>query len=313
MPNPTDPKILETSNGLIAGFRTVFGNHPGFRPAHAKGILLSGSFTPSATAKELSTAPHFNAPTTPIWVRYSNSTGIPNIPDFDGNADPRGMAIRFILGEHKHTDIISHSIDAFPTRTGEEFIGFLKAVAESGPDAAHPTPIEQFLGANPAALAFVTAPKPAPSSYARQRYFAVNAFKLVDASGKGTFIRYRLLPDLGIDTLDEASLKDKDPDFLQQELGARLKSGPFTFKLLAQVAEEGDVTDDVTIRWPESRKLVELGSVKVEAILEDNAKEQKQIIFDPIPRVAGVEPSADPLLEIRAGVYVIGGKQRRAA
>jgi catalase len=45
----------------------------------------------------------------------------------------------------------------------------------------------------------------------------------------------------------------------------------------------------------------------------DNAVEQKQVIFDPIPRLAGIEPSDDPLLELRAAVYLISGRKRRTA
>ena len=45
----------------------------------------------------------------------------------------------------------------------------------------------------------------------------------------------------------------------------------------------------------------------------DDAQEQKHIIFDPIPRVDGIEPSADPLLELRAAIYLISGRRRRAA
>ncbi len=45
----------------------------------------------------------------------------------------------------------------------------------------------------------------------------------------------------------------------------------------------------------------------------DNAAEQKQIIFDPIPRVDGIEPSDDPLLELRAAVYLLSGRRRRSA
>jgi len=47
--------------------------------------------------------------------------------------------------------------------------------------------------------------------------------------------------------------------------------------------------------------------------LPNNAAEQKKIIFDPIPRVEGVDASADPLLEMRAALYLISGQQRRAA
>jgi catalase len=45
----------------------------------------------------------------------------------------------------------------------------------------------------------------------------------------------------------------------------------------------------------------------------DNAAEQKQIIFDPIPRLDGIEPSDDPLLELRAAIYLISGRRRRSA
>jgi catalase len=58
---------------------------------------------------------------------------------------------------------------------------------------------------------------------------------------------------------------------------------------------------------------VELGTVTIKSIVPDNAAEQKKVIFDPIPRVEGVEPSADPLLEMRAAIYLLSGKERRAA
>lgn len=276
--------------------------------------MLNGIFTPAADAKNLSIAPHFCNPSTPITVRFSNSTGLPKIPDADPNANPRGIAIRFNLGEHYHTDIISHSTAFFPTRTGAEFLEFLTAVAESPAGTPSPTPIEQFLGSHPAALAFVQDPKPAPSSYARQKYFGINAFKLVDADGNGTYVRYRVNPDLGVDYLDDDALKDKDVDFLQHELTARVKEGPFSFRLLAQIAQDGDVLDDATVHWPESRRLVELGKVELQSLLPRNEQEQKHIIYDPIPRdVPGVEASNDPLLELRAAVYLLSGRERRAA
>ena len=138
--------------------------------------------------------------------------------------------------------------------------------------------------------------------------------KFINEEGKETCFRYRVVPSLGEDHLDGAGLKEKGPDFLFEELPKRLESGePTSFKLLAQIAEEGDVVDDCTVHWPESRKLVELGEVRVEKVMEENAKEQKKIIFDPIPRVKGIEASADPLLEMRASVYLLSGSERRAA
>ncbi|KAH6666717.1 catalase related subgroup [Halenospora varia] len=313
MPFPNDEVLMKTAGDVVAGLQGVFGKHPGFRPAHAKGKLLSGTFTPSAKAKELSIAPHFNASSTPVWVRFSNSTGIPNIPDNDGNADPRGIAIRFLLGERKHTDLINHSTPFFPARTGAEFLAFIQAIASSPPDAPHPTPVELFLGSHPAALAFVQAPKPAPVSYATEEYFGVTALKLINSSGKATFIRTIVSPSTGVQTLTAEETATKDADYLQDEIVTRVKSSPISFTIKAQIAAEGDKTDDATVHWPAEREVVELGTFTLDAVVPDGEKEAKYVIFDPIPRVEGVEPSDDPLLEMRAAIYLISGKQRREA
>ena len=275
--------------------------------------MFNGTFTAAAAAKSLSTAPHFNNPTTPITVRFSSSTGIPQIPDTDPNADPRGLAVRFNLGDRVHTDLITHSTPFFPTRTGGEFLEFLQALASSGPGAPSPTPIEAFLGSHHAALAHVQAPKPAPVSFATEPYFGVTALKFINAEGKATHFRFRITPDAGVATLEAAALKERDPNFLYEEISKRVAEGPVTYKLLAQIAEEGDVVDDATVQWPETRQLVELGTIKLETAVQDNDTEQKRIIYDPIPRVQGIEPSDDPLLELRAAVYLISGRARRAA
>ena len=121
------------------------------------------------------------------------------------------------------------------------------------------------------------------------------------------------MPVEGVEIASDEQKKALGDNYLTEEITARLEKGPAEFKLVVQIAEEGDVTDDATVHWPEERKVVELGTVKVEALLGDNEKEQKHIIFDPIPRVEGVDASDDPLLDVRAGVYLISGKERRAA
>ncbi len=313
MPLPNDEKLIELANHLLEQFETIFGAHPGFRPAHAKGVLLTGEFVPTDEAKSLSTAPHFARESTPVTVRFSNSTGLPLIPDNDPNAGPRGIAIRFNLAEHVHTDIVAHSTDGFPTHTGDEFLEFLKAVVASGPDAPHPNPIEQFVGSHPAALAFVQAPKPAPVSFATEAFFGVTAMEFISARDSRQFVRYRIEPAAGLEHLDEAATKAKDADYLFTEIKERVAKGPVVFHLKAQLAGAGDVVDDATIHWTEDRMVVTLGTITLTATVADDAEEQRTIIFDPIPRVQGIEPSRDPLLELRAAVYLISGRKRRAA
>lgn len=313
MPLPSDEKFIALSNDLLQQFETIFGQHPGFRPAHAKGTMLTGTFTPSTDAASLSRAPHFNRPSTPVTVRFSNSTGLPLIPDNDPNASPHGIAIRFHLAEHSHTDIISHSTDGFPTHTGQEFLEFLRAIAASASATSHPSPVEAFLGSHPAALSFVQAAKPNPSSFARETYFGVTAMRFINKDGVSRYTRYRILPEEGNDFLDDAAAAKKTPNYLFDEIAERVAKGPIRFRVMVQLANEGDVVDDATIHWPEDRTQLELGTVELTQPVADNAHEQKQIIFDPIPRVDGIEPSDDPLLELRAAVYLISGRRRRAA
>jgi catalase len=313
MPLPTDEHILKLSEDLIAQLETIFGQHPGFRPAHAKGAMLTGSFTPSGDAGSLTLAPHLHRASTPVTARFSNSTGIPLLPDNDPNANPRGLALRFHLAEHVHTDIVSHSTDGFPTRTGEEFLEFLRAVAASGQSTASPSPIEQFLGAHPKALEFVKTPKPAPTSFARESYFGVTAMRFTNENGVSRFGRYRIVPEAGNEHLDDAAMAGKSPTYLFDELTDRIGSGPVRFRILVQLAEDGDPVDDATIHWPEDRQVLELGTLQLTAPVPNNTEEQQRIIFDPIPRIDGIEPSNDPLLELRAAVYLISGRRRRAA
>jgi catalase len=313
MPLPSDEKLIALSNDLLQQFETIFGQYPGFRPAHAKGAMLTGTFTPSSSAASLSRAPHLTRPSTPVTVRFSNSTGLPLIPDNDPNASPHGLAIRFNLAEHSHTDIVSHSTDGFPTHTGQEFLEFLRALAASASATSHPTPIETFLGSHPAALAFVQAAKPNPSSFARESYFGVTAMRFIDQDDVSRYGRYRILPEAGNDFLDETAAAAKTPNYLFDEIAERVAKGPIKFRLFAQLANEGDVVDDATIHWPEDRTQLELGTLTLDQPVADNAHEQKQIIFDPIPRIDGIEPSDDPLLELRAAIYLISGRKRRSA
>jgi catalase len=249
-----------------------------------------------------------------VTVRFSNFAGIPNVPDNDPQgASPRGFAVRFHLADHVHTDIIGHSTDGFPARTAEGLLEFLNALIATDPTGPHPNAIEQFLGAHPAALAFVQVPKPIPTSFARESFFAVSAFKFTNADGVSRYGRYRMLPAAGDDYLEAAAAAAQSPDFLFDDIKARVPKEPVRFRIVVQLAEDGDTTDNATVRWPESRPQLAFGEIRLTTVAPDNAREQQQIIFDPIPRVDGIDASADPLFEPRANVYLMTGRRRRAA
>jgi catalase len=315
MPLPTDEKVLALGKDLLQAFDTVGGGpHPGYRAAHAKGALLTGTFVPAPEAASLTRAPHITRSSTPVSVRLSDFAGVPVIPDnHPEGASPRGFALRFHLADHVHTDIVAHSANGFPTHTAEEFLEFLHAVAASGPDVPHPNPVEAFLGAHPAALAFVQMPKPFPTSFAKEHFFAVSAFKFTNADGAVRYGRYLIVPDLGTEYLDAEAAAAKGPNYLFDELFERIAAGPIKFQILVQLAEEGDVVDNSTVQWPQERSQVKFGESTLDALTPDNEAEQRQIIFDPRPHVDGLDTAGDPLFEPRATIYLLSGRRRRAA
>src|SRR6266852_5132481 len=216
---------LALAQELLNALDALSGLHPGFRPAHAKGLMCSGTFTPSPEAAKLTRAPHASKPSTPITVRYSDSTGLPTIPDNDPQrSGPRGIAGRFHLADHAHTDIVADSTAGLPVRTGEEFLEFLRAAAAFG--AGKPEALGAFLATHPNAKRFVEAAKPIPTSFAREAFFAVTAFRFANAEGVSRYGRFRIRPEAGTEYLTDEEAARKSANFLFEEIGPRLAQGP---------------------------------------------------------------------------------------
>jgi catalase len=227
----------------------------GSDPRMPKGILVRGTFTPSSEAASLTRAPHLHRNSTPVTVRFSDFAGIPTIADNDPQgAGPRGFAVRFHLADHVHTDIIGHSVNSFPVRSAEGLVEFLNAVIATDPAAPHPNAIEQFLGAHPAAMRFVQIPKPIPTSFARESFFAVSAFKFTTAEGMSRYGRYRVLPVAGNEYLGETEAAARGPNFLFDEIRERVARGPVRFRVAVQLADEA--TRLTMPRWAGPRSVL---------------------------------------------------------
>ena len=286
------------------------GPYKGYRANHAKGIVVQGEFVPAKSAASLSSAAHLQAKASPVTVRFSDATGLPTIPDADGNSFPKGIAIRFKLADGKFTDIVSISTNGFPAATPEDFLGLLNAIAASGPNAAKPTPIEQFLGAHPAALSFVQMPKPAPVSFATEAFFGVNAFKFTNAQGQTQYGRYRITPINGAEFLSKEQTANAAPNYLIDELPLRLSKAPAKFKITVQLADKDDAVNDPTVVWPETRKQVELGTLTLENVDADGVKFEKATMFNPLNLVDGIAASDDPILLARPAAYAVSFGRR---
>ncbi len=292
---------------LVDALHALFGVHPGYRAVHAKGIVCEGTFSPAPTAASVSRAPHLQNVSVPTTVRFSDFAGVPTVPDGDPLASPRGMAIKFQLPGGIDTDIVAQSYDGFPVRTAEEFLVFVRALATSGP------PLADFLASHPQAKRFAEAPKPVPASFATESYYGVNAFRFTNREGVSRAGRYRIRPEAGEEHLDAAEAVRRPESFLFEELRERLSRGPARFRLLVQLADDGDPIDDGSLPWPDERRQVELGTIAVTAPLADSAAVERRLLFDPTRLVDGIGLSEDPLPLARSAVYAIAYRRRNEA
>jgi len=296
---PVTEKLVDTLEQLSGG------PHKGFRSNHAKGLVVQGHFNPAPTAAEVTKASIFTT-ANPVVVRYSHAGGLPTVADNDGNGFPKGMAIRFLLPDESRADLVLISVNGFPAATPEEFLGLLQAVAASKKE---PKTIEKFLAEHPAAMRFVTTPKPLPESFATQPFFGVNAFKFTNAKGQTQYGRYRIEPVDGARFVADDAAKTADHEFLMQELPARLQKGPYAYKISVQLANPSDEVNDPTVSWPADRRVVELGTLTIEKVSAD-ANVYEKTMFSPLNLVEGIEPSEDKILLARPTAYAVSFGRR---
>jgi catalase len=286
------------------------GIHPGLRFTHTKGIVTTGTFTPAPSAKTISRAAHLQNASVPVIVRFSDGSGIPNIPDNNPNASPHGMAVRFTLPDGTYTDIVSNSHNGFFVGNGDDFLAMLKAIASTNEKSAHPTPIEAFLGTHPAALKVIMDSKAPAKSFENLAFFGNNAVVFVDAAGNKHPGRYQIVPVAGVVKLDSATAAKKKPDYMFDDLKAAIAKGSVKYTIYAQLANPGDQTNDGSVVWPSDRKRVKLGTLSVTKIAPNSDELQKTLAFNPIFLTNGISPSDDPLPVLRSAVYALSVAHR---
>ncbi len=299
-----------TPGQLVDAFNGVFGKQqPCVRANHAKGVDMQGVFRPGDSASSVSKAPHLQKTGVPVTVRFSNFGGNLTVSDADGLASPRGMSIKFHLPDGSDTDIVSHSYNGFPVATADELRDFLIALGSSGPGAAKPTPLDVFLSSHPITKTFLGSQIPPPVSYGTVSYFGVNTFKFTNEKGKVTFGRYQIRPADGDKALPKEEVAKADPNYLSIEIRNRVTKGPIRFKLLLEVAEEGDKLDDPSITWPQTRTKVELGTIEITQAAADNAAAECQLVFLPGALPPGIEVE-DPMIMARTAAYAVSYGRR---
>jgi catalase len=288
---------------LVDAIAKAGGSHPGHRAAHAKGVVLTGTFTPSADARTLTSAAQFSGEPTRVTVRFSNGGADPNSNDA-GIGDGRGMAVKFYLPDGTTTDIVALSIPVFFVRTPEEFLEFTLARAESFEK------VGEFVGTHPAtaeAAQLIAPTLVPPRSYATVAYNSIHAFRLTNADGEQRWVRWRWLPAAGVEWLPEEERDGVDPNFLQAEIFERL---PVRFTLVARIGGDDAPTDDPTAAWPEDVETVEMGVVELTGPETQREHGDDVMVMDPTRVTDGIERSDDPILHVRSPAYSVSVERR---
>jgi catalase len=163
-----------------------------------------------------------------------------------------------------------------------------------------PWKLPLFFARHPEALKALPVSAPSlrpPPSYAVVPFYGTHAFKWVAADGTERFVRYKWVP------LQEGGRRQREPDYLQQELRDRLETEPIRFRLELQVAMPGDPTDDPSAVWPSSRWRVDAGTLEVTGLETERETGGDVLVFDPTRVTDGIELSDDPVLRFRSPAY----------
>jgi catalase len=282
-----------------------FGAHDGHRALHAKGMLCTATFTATPEARELTRAAHMSGEPVPAIVRFSNGGGDPGVPDYV--PDVRGLAVSFRPGDDS-SDIVAQTLPHYPFHDQE---GFLAALAVSRPTLGSLVKLPGFAVRYPGAVLKLPEAQRLMgrrASFAARTYYAFHAYRWIDAGGGERFVRYRWLPTVDEPELPKGEVKGR-PDYLFEELAARLEREPARMELEVQIAGEGDNADDPSAEWPDERRRVIVGALEVTAL---DPEREDSVIFDPMRVCDGIEPSGDPVLRYRSEVYSLSYARRTA-
>jgi catalase len=293
---------------MVEALHAAFGTHHA-RAVHTKGIIFEGTFTPAPAARAIVKTPIFTGGPLPVIARFSLFAGVPDVADNDDGASPVGLGLKIKAADGDDFDIQAFNHRDFVVATSDEFAMLLRAIGATRPDSPHPNPVERFLAAHPHARDFLGS-LTYPVSYAEAKYYGINSEKFTNAEGKSVFVRYQLVPRAGEHYLSPEQRKAKSGRYLQDEIVRRAAKGPILFDWYAQIAGDGDAIANPSIAWPDTRRLVKLGTFSIERLPSHPAVADRTLLFQPGQPHPGVEP-ADPMLTMRNAADAISFGERQ--
>ncbi|MDV3126600.1 catalase family peroxidase [Mycobacterium sp. 21AC1] len=297
-----------TPQAFIDAFQRVNGIHRGFRRNHAKGVSVTGYFESNGNGAELSKAAVFRRGRTTVVGRFSLPGGNPTVAD-TAKAN-RGLALAFGYPESGQWRTAMLNIPVFTVNSPQGFYDQLLASKPVG-DTGKPDPeaMAQFMAAHPETARATKVIKAAPptSGFADSTYRGLSAFLFVSATGKVTPVRWALVP---MQPVSAPGAPGRGPNWMFDNLITAIRKNPLRWRLMLTVGEPQDNLTDATQAWPPERRVIDAGTVVLDAVDSERRGNARDINFDPLVLPDGIQPSDDPLLTTRSAVYAASFRRR---
>ncbi|HEU0122809.1 MAG TPA: catalase [Bryobacteraceae bacterium] len=292
------------------------------RVVHARGFGAHGYFENFEPLTDLTTASLFQqaGEKTPVFVRFSTVAG--NKGSADLARDVRGFAVKFYT-QQGNWDLVGNNIPVFFIQDAMKFPDLIHA-AKAEPDRGFPQAqtahdnFWDFISLMPESLHMIMwamSDRAIPRSLRFMEGFGVHTFRLVNAKGRSTFVKFHWKPKLGLQSVlwDEAvKINGADPDFHRRDLWNAIQRGAFPeWELGLQLfddkfAEEFafDVLDPTKLIPEEDVPVRRVGRLVLDRCVENFFAETEQVAFCTNNIVPGIDFTNDPLLQGRNFSYL---------
>jgi catalase len=293
------------------------------RVVHARGAGAHGYFQVYESLAEYTAAEFLHDPSrrTPVFVRFSTVQG--SRGSADTPRDVRGFATKFYT-DQGNFDLVGNNMPVFFIRDGIKFPDLVHALKPEPQDeiptaaSAHDT-FWDFVSLQPETMHHVIwlmSDRALPRSYRTMQGFGVHTFRLVNAQGRSTFVKFHWTPTLGTRSLvwDEAQrISGKDPDFNRRDLWEAIEAGRFPeYELGLQLIPEErefdfddvDLLDPTKIIPEEVVPVTPVGRMVLNRNPDNFFAETEQVAFCVGNVVPGIDFTDDPLLQARLFSYL---------
>ncbi|PPI98438.1 catalase [Nocardia nova] len=292
------------------------------RVVHARGFGVHGYFENYDSLSDLTRADPFQEAgrRTEAFVRFSTVAG--NKGSFDLARDVRGFAVKLYTREG-NWDLVGNNIPIFFIQDPIKFPDMVHA-AKQEPDRGFPQAqtahdnFWDFVSLTPESthmLLWIMSDRAIPRSFRFMEGFGVHTFRLVNAEGRSTFVKFHWKPKQGMQSVvwnEALKINGADPDFHRRDLWDAIQSGDYPeWELGMQLFDDDfadrfafDILDPTKIIPEEEVPVRPVGKLVLNRVVDNFFAETEQVAFCTQNIIPGIDFTNDPLLQGRNFSYL---------